>query len=243
MPCGPEVSAFIDGLTEGTYPIMVFQTGAGANALFDEADRLDRLDELVSALLRIIVVARGPKPGAALGQRGIRPSVYTREPHTTADLVEAMAGLDIEGRCVGLLHYGERNDLLADRLERRGARLEELQVYQWMMPEDVEPLRVLVREIVAGRVEALAFTTQVQARHLFRIAEEMGRATCLARALNATTVVASVGPTCTAVLRTLGVTPRVEPERPKMRPLVTALAEYLERQRESGSPSGRPPVA
>jgi uroporphyrinogen-III synthase len=41
------------------------------------------------------------------------------------------------------------------------------------------------------------------------------------------TVVASIGPTCTAALSNLGVKPRVEPERPKMGPLISAIAQRL----------------
>jgi uroporphyrinogen-III synthase len=206
----------------------VLQTGAGANVLFEEAKRLGRLDELVDGLQRITIVARGPKPGAALSQRGLRAAVNAREPYTTAELLEAMAPLALDGTGLGIVHYGEPNDLLITALRDRKARLEELHVYQWEMPEDVEPLRGLVREIVAGRLQAIAFTSQIQARHLFQIAREIGLGEPLARMLNSTTVVASVGPTCSAVLRGLGIPPRVEPERPKMRPLVTALAQYLD---------------
>jgi uroporphyrinogen-III synthase len=138
-----------------------------------------------------------------------------------------MAGLAVEGEWVGLVHYGERNEALIEALRSRGARLEELQVYEWTMPENVEPLRVMVQEIVAGRIDAVAFTSQIQARHLFQVAEAMGLAPSLAGALNSRTVVASVGPTCTGALRSFGVTPRVEPERPKMRPMVTALVQYM----------------
>jgi uroporphyrinogen-III synthase len=236
VTAGPEVSAFFDGLTRRECPIVVFQTGVGVNLLMKEAEQLGRLDELVDALKRVTTVARGPKPGAALSQRGLRACIGTRSPYTTTDLLEAMAGLPLEGTCVALINYGERNQGLAEELRRRGARLKELQLYEWAMPEAVEPLRRLVQDILDGVVDAIAFTSQIQARHLFRVAEEMGLATALARALNARIVVASVGPTCTAVLQELGVTPHVAPERPKMGPMVTALGEHL-RNRGSAPPS------
>ena len=233
---GPEVSAFIDALTRGETPVVVFQTGVGVNLLMKEAEQFGRVDELVEALQRVTTVARGPKPGAALSQRGLRASIGTRSPYTTTDLLEAMAGLPLQGTCVALINYGERNEALSRELRRRGARLEELQLYEWAMPEAVEPLRRLVRELLDGVVDAIAFTSQIQARHLFRVAEEMGLATALARALNARIVVASVGPTCTAVLQELGVTPHVAPERPKMGPMLTALGEHL-RDRGFGPPT------
>src|SRR5690348_10393532 len=61
-----EVAAFIDHLAQGKISIVVFFTGVGVNALFKQAEQLDRLTELQDALRRLIVVSRGPKPGAAL---------------------------------------------------------------------------------------------------------------------------------------------------------------------------------
>jgi uroporphyrinogen-III synthase len=83
-------------------------------------------------------------------------------------------------------------------------------------------------------VDAVAFTSQIQARHLFQVAEAMGLAPSLAGALNSRTVVASVGPTCTGALQSFGVTPRVEPERPKMRPMVTALVRHFREEPRGG---------
>jgi uroporphyrinogen-III synthase len=40
-------------------------------------------------------------------------------------------------------------------------------------------------------------------------------------------VAAAVGPICSAALVEAGVNPNVVPDVPKMRPLVTALAEYF----------------
>jgi uroporphyrinogen-III synthase len=233
---GPELSAFLDALSRGECPVVVFQTGVGVNLLMQEAEQLGRLDELVATLRRVTTVARGPKPGAALSQRGLRASVGTRSPYTTADLLEAMAGLELRDTCVALVNYGERNELLCAELRRRGARPRELQLYEWAMPESVEPLRQLVRDLLDGAVDAVAFTSQIQARHLFRIAEQMGSSVSVAEALNGRVATASVGPTCTAVLRDLGVAPHVEPERPKMGPLVAALADHLWERRASLPP-------
>ncbi len=68
------------------------------------------------------------------------------------------------------------------------------------------------------------FTTSVQVDHLFRVAQEMGVEKELRHAL-AKTVIASVGPDCSETLRTFGLEPDIEPESPKMGPLVTETAE------------------
>jgi uroporphyrinogen-III synthase len=56
----------------------------------------------------------------------------------------------------------------------------------------------------------------------------MGLCPQLVEALNARAVVAAVGPICTQVLRFFGVTPDVVPSRPKLGPLMNALAGYFQ---------------
>jgi uroporphyrinogen-III synthase len=224
-----EAVAFIDALVRAPHPMTVFLTGVGAAGLFAEAERLGLLPDLLAALARATTVCRGPKPSAALRRHGVSISVSVPEPYTMTELLQAIAAIDLHGRWVGLVHYGERNAPLAEALITRGAVLSELQLYEWGLPQDTAPLRRLVQDALGGRLAALVFTSQVQVRHLFQIAAEEGRDAELLEALRARTVVASVGPVCSAALRQFGVAPHVEPEHPKMRPMMTALADYLTR--------------
>jgi len=51
--------------------------------------------------------------------------------------------------------------------------------------------------------------------------------------LNDHTIVAVIGPVCAAALRAQGITPDVLPARPKMGPLIAALADYVELSEEA----------
>ena len=228
LECADQVAALMDSLASGLCSVVVFTTGAGATALFKEAERQGRLEELLTALRGATTVCRGPKPTGVLQRHGVRASVPVREPYTTADMLDALAGLDLADQGVALVHYGERNTPLAEAVQARRARLQELCLYEWLLPEDIQPLQALVREIIDGRVDAIAFTSQVQARHLFHVAAGMGAADAMARALNARTVVAAIGPTCAAALKALEVTPRVVPDHPKMGHMVMALGRYIQ---------------
>ncbi len=223
----PQVSSFIDRLTNGSIPIVIFFTGAGAKLLLDEAERLNRQAELLTALRSVTVVCRGPKPSSVLKRYDIPVAVSAREPYTTTELLEAMAPLDLTGSTIGIIHYGEYNALASQKLQARGADLVELCLYEWTLPEDTNTLKNLVKDIIAGCIDAVVFTSQIQARHLFLMATELHLSLQLAEALNRRTVVASIGPTCTAALQSYGVTPHVIPEHPKMGHLVKALAQYM----------------
>src|SRR5207248_230964 len=83
----------------------------------------------------------------------------------------------------------------------RGARLAEVCPYEWALPENTEPLRAFVRDL-AGQVDAVAFTSQIQVRNLFAIAAEMGLSEQVRTALNSDVIVAVVGPVCAEALKT-----------------------------------------
>ncbi len=222
-----EVNELIERLQTKAIAYVVMQTGVGVAGLLNQAEKLHRKDELIALLQSATVIARGPKPLGALARNGIKAQVVTDEPHTTAEVMTACATLDLNHKEVAVVHYGERNAQLAAALQTRGANLFELCLYEWQLPEKLEPMQTMIAETIAGNVDVVAFTSQIQARHLFQVADELGQADELRQALQTKTTVASIGPTCSAALRTLGIVPHIEPEHPKMGFLVIAMQEYF----------------
>jgi uroporphyrinogen-III synthase len=226
-PSGREVATLLAELERAASPVFVFSTGVGASALFDEARTVGRATELRDAILRGLAVCRGPKAVAALHREGITTLLKTRSPYTTADLVETLSDLEVGGRMVVLVHYGERSLALVEALRVSGARLRELLLYQWELPEDTAALARTIGELTGGVFAAAAFTTQIQARNLMTVAAGIGLGDALLAALRSRVVVAAVGPTCARVLAELGIPPHVVPETPKMAPMLNALVERL----------------
>jgi uroporphyrinogen-III synthase len=227
LNCTLEVSHFIDAISCGSMRTVVFFTGVGAKTLFHEAEQLGRLAELISALQNLTIVCRGPKPSVVVRKIGLPIALSAREPFTTYELLEELDKLDLSGQVVGVVHYGERNEMVTKMLHERGAKMQELCLYEWLLPEDTAALEHLVNDCMQRHIDAVAFTSQVQVRHLFLVASGMGCEDQLAKALQRNIVVASVGPTCTAVLQKYQVTPHVVPDHPKMGHLIKALADYF----------------
>ncbi len=121
------------------------------------------------------VACRGPKPLAALKRYGVAAHVMTAKPHTSDELVDALARIDLDRRRVALVHYGERHPALSAALRGMGARVTDICAYEWMLPDDVEPLVRLVDRVVAGQIDALLVTSQIQYRHLCEVAARADR--------------------------------------------------------------------
>ena len=208
------------------FSMAIFQTGVGTQALFEAADRLGSTPMLSRMLGQAIVVVRGPKPLGELKSRGVRVDVRAAAPLTTEMVLAAVSGIALERGRVLVQRYGESNRKLCEGLQARGAAVEEIASYRWALPEDVGPLMRLIDALAASKVDAVVFTSAVQVRNLFAIAERMQHGADLTRFLNAV-VVASIGPVCTAALMERGVKPTFEASPPKLGPLVQALARAL----------------
>lgn len=225
-----ETLEFADDLLRGKVDVVVFLTGVGARALLSAWQEARPAEELFAALRKVKAVARGPKPLAVLREWNVPPAIAVPEPNTWRELLRAIddSKLEVRGKYVAVQEYGVSNTQLLDELRRRGARVTQVAVYQWDLPEDVAPLRAAVEALVSGRVDIALFTTSVQVVHLFRVAEEMGKRDALKANLDHI-VKASIGPTTSETLGSYGLNADLEASHPKMGFLVKEAAEQAAR--------------
>ena len=223
----PQIPALIGALRDRRCALVVFLTGAGASSLFAQAERIGMLAELTAAMHDATTVCRGPKPSSVLRRLGVPIRLLVRAPHTTADLLAALSTLSLDGLEVAVVQDGGGNPVLTHALRDRGVTVVEMRAYEWRLPSDTSALEQLVQAIIAGEVEAVAFTTQIQARHLLHVATTMDRRAALLDAFRHRTIVGSIGPACSAILDELGVARHVVATPPRMRPLVAAIGQAL----------------
>jgi uroporphyrinogen-III synthase len=202
----------------------VFQTGVGTRALFKATDDLDLTPTLLTLLAATTVVARGPKPTGALRGRGVRIDVNVPDPYTTVETLRELQALDLKAQRVVVQRYGATNTELERGLQQRGATVIEIPTYRWSMPQDTAPLEALLAALSRHTVASVVFTSASQADNLFSFAQ--GRTADLSAELN-TTLVASVGPVCSAALKRHGVRVDVEASPPKLGPLIEAVDKAL----------------
>jgi uroporphyrinogen-III synthase len=214
-----EAIAFARTLAAGGFDMVIFLTGVGTRALARVVQTIYPIDEFAGLLRQIAIVARGPKPVAALKELGVAVTLAVPEPNTWRDLLRALdeksASLPLAGRRVAVQEYGVSNPELLAGLRERGALITRVPVYQWALPEDTGPLRAAVQAIARGEVDVAVFTTSVQIVHLLEIAREMNLERQVREGL-ARIVVGSIGPVTSEELREQGITPDFEPVHPKM---------------------------
>ena len=181
--------------------------------------------ELVSGLAQLTLICRGPKPAAALKPFGLRPTITIAEPNTWREVLSKLdSDWPVKDRRVAIQEYGVRNNELLRALTERGARVRSFKIYSCDLPEDTAPLKAAVLKLVRGQAHVAMFTSALQIQHLLRVAQEIGLATAVRRALNSEIVVASIGPITSEALAAHGVTPDIMPGHPKLGHLILAIA-------------------
>jgi uroporphyrinogen decarboxylase len=221
----PYVDRFAEDLFSGNVDILVLMTGVGTRILSDMVIAESEEKKYIDALRETTILARGPKPVAALRKLGIRPDITVPEPNTWRDILTTFDRRDmsLENLVVYVQEYGVSNEEFLASLEKRGADVRRIPIYRWALPEDLGPLQDAVRSISEGTEDCLLFTSSRQVSNLFEVA---GKEECGAGFMEGIkkALVCSIGPTTTETLRENGISVDYEPDSPKMGNLVREVA-------------------
>jgi uroporphyrinogen-III synthase len=213
----PEIEA-------GHFDSVILLTGVGTKTLNQILLTRYPQERIAAALRKPQLVARGPKPAAALKELGLTPAITVPEPHTWREVLAAVdAATAVRGKRIAIQEYGIPNAELVAGLEQRGASVKTIAIYGWALPEDLAPLRGAIQNMVGGAAEVALFTNGAQVEHLFKVAADDKVDGRLRVACN-DLVIGSVGPVCTGVLQQYGLKPDIVPQHPKMGSLIAEVA-------------------
>ena len=220
--------AFARDLLAGRFDAVIFLTGVGTRILFRAVETQHPREQLVEALSRVLVVARGPKPVAVLREFGVPIGLTVPEPNTWRDVLKALDGLlpafSPQGKRIAVQEYGVSNGEFLESLRSAGAQVTPVPVYQWALPEDLGPLRSALDQIVLGKIDVLLVTSANQIHNLMRVARDAGIEKQVGEALRRM-VVASIGPVSSGALASYEIAADLEPTHPRMGQLVFEVAE------------------
>lgn len=235
-----EAFKFAEKFFRNEIDVLILLTGVGTKTLIQVLETRFPNEKILDQFRKTKIVPRGPKPIRVLNELKIPFSFAVAEPNTWKELLDTLDQNEIEvpikGKVVAVQEYGVTNPELVEGLETRGAEVLRVPVYRWALPEDTTPLEKAIQRIVAGEADVAIFTTAVQVDHLFQVARNLSLEKKLKTAFE-NLVIASVGPDTSQGLKNFGLTADLEPESPKMGPLVTLTAEkakiVLQRKRSS----------
>jgi uroporphyrinogen-III synthase len=213
----------LEKIEQDAFEMLILMTGVGLTFWRDVIGARYSVERADSALRRVRLLARGPKPSAVLRASGIVPDVTIPEPNTWREIVKALAGR--KERRLAVQEYGRPNNEFVMALEALDAQVEAFALYRWELPEDVAPLHEAVRRLAQREVDTVLFTSSIQLEHLFAVAKQDNLQEEVRQALREHVAIASIGPIMNEAVAAEQLEPDIVPASPKMGALVYAASE------------------
>ncbi len=215
----------LDGIvTTGVPDWLVFMSPRGAGLFFDA---LRSLKEPAKALMdRTRILAVGPKTEASLKKLGAR-NVEIPDDYSSEGIAAFFSKTKARRKRVVLTRSSQASNTLEKKLKALGALATTIRLYDSSVPGDHRSALGFLGELRSGRVNATLFTSSLSATNLFKINGGNSRALDLRRLLGSC-LVGAIGPTTSARLRKLGVSPALMPGRFLIKDAVVALIEAAE---------------
>lgn len=203
----------------------VFTTGIGLEAIFEAAEQMEVLEQLLEIMGNTSIAARGYKTVNALKKRGLA-AIVRDDDGSTSGLIRSFGAHNLDGKRVMLQLHGELAPKLVDWLHEEGAEVVQILPYKHISQEEKD-LELLLQEIILGKVDAVAFTSAPQFRFLSEYARRLGKFEELIQAFRDQVIATAVGKVTAQGLREEGVEVKVVPEEERMGAMMVELGRYF----------------
>src|SRR5260370_24263632 len=111
----------------GEFDCLILLTGVGTRILWRALESRFAAVDMLAAWKSVTLVARGPKPSAALREMGLAVNVPIPPPNTWREIVEVMkARPEMK---IALQEYGKSNPALIEALERQVPSVSPVSIY------------------------------------------------------------------------------------------------------------------
>jgi uroporphyrinogen-III synthase len=241
-----DVSRFIELAKESTPDFVVFMTGPSVYSLIDLCSELGEKEPLFDILRNTVLVARSPKTQMALFNFGLRPILIPNLDYTSTGVLQLFESMGVTAKKIAIIWHGTSSQHLVEGLERSGNSIVEVFVYKYSDTSDLNETSILermgfrsyltdetqvtnlVKDINLGNIDAITFTSPPSVRGLVNFAMKQKLWDTLQTSLNSITIVVAVGPSTAGELHKYGVVVDVIPRVFKMKPMIDALALYIQ---------------
>jgi len=223
VPDAAPVVAWLRRFTTDPPDDLILMTGEGLGRLVGFARRAGLEEAFMAALARVRKITRGPKPVRRLRELGIQPDLAA-EPPTTAGIISSLSGEDLAGRKIAIQLYPDNPNVeLFDFLRGAGARPDSVLCYVYGSEAEDRRVIEVIKEMAAGRVDLIAFTSTPQVRRMQQVAKANQSQETLRQGLLRTRI-AAVGPVVARAIEEAGGRVSIAPsDNFHMKPMVNEI--------------------
>lgn len=239
-----ECIKFIETIRNERMRFFVFMTGVGVFNLFQNIQKLHRLETVIEKLRDTVIIARSNKPAMELRKFGIRTN-FVPDINTIEGILNLLGNFDIKNKNIGILWHGDYSHSFRQKLESLGSKVFEFSSYTYStslgktnatmlkemgydyVPPSEEKIGRLIEDIMAGTIDTITFTSPPAVKEFFEFANRNNQIHALKERLNHNLLVVSVGPSTSKMLATFHVRVDVMPATYRMGSMVKELADFI----------------
>ncbi|MDD4867179.1 MAG: uroporphyrinogen-III synthase [Mycobacterium sp.] len=210
--------------------ILFTHTGIGFRGWIAAADGWGVAGQLIAALSKGRIVARGPKATGALRAAGLHEE-WSPPSESSREVLKYLLGSGVSGKRVAVQLHGAADDWdpfpeFLDGLHAAGAEVVPIRVYRWKPTALGGEFDQLVTSIARRQFDAVSFTSAPAAAALLERGRELDIEEQLVQALRTDVHAMCVGPVTAQPLARAGI-PTSSPERMRLGALARHIAQEL----------------
>ena len=174
---------------------------------------------------RCQVAVIGPRTGRVLNEYGLKSDLVP-EDYTAEGLLEKFQQINIQGMKIGLPRTFKARDVLPEGLKKMGATVFLAEAYKSTKPKDTSKVKLLVDDLIKGKIDAITFTSPLTVTNLFEMAGDK-RDQLIESLKNGKILVAAIGPITQKPLNELKIK-SIAPEKYTVKDMLQELMKEID---------------
>lgn len=219
------IKKFIDDLMRGEIDYVIFMSINGVRYLLSAAESLGLRDQLKEYLGKTVTIAVGPRTAQELNTHKIHVNLVPTK-YSSEGIIQSLQQLDISGKSICIPRTSGATPILAKRLGEMGGKVQEIYVYESLLPIDQNLKRRFFQDLMAGKIHAIIFSSSLGVKNLFQMLMKQISMEKLRDTMNSRLTIVAIGPATAKTSLEMGLKVDIMPDKHLFEEALIALARY-----------------
>jgi len=217
------IKKFINDLMKGKIDYVIFMSINGVRYLLSSAESLGLRDQLEHGLEKTVTIAVGPRTAQELKTHQIHVNLVPAK-YSSEGIIQSLQQLDISGKVICIPRTSGASPTLSKRLREMGGKVQEIYVYESLLPIDQNLKERFLQDLIAGKIHAIVFSSSLCVKNLFQMLIEQISMEKLRDIINSRLTIVAIGPATAKTLFEMGVKVDIMPDKHLFEEALIALA-------------------
>jgi len=219
------VESFIAELAKEKIDYVIFMSVNGIRYLLSSAENLGLKAQLEQSLEKTVTMAVGPKTAQELRNHnipvGLVPAKYSSE-----GIIECLRQNVVFGKSIWIPRTRGATPDLAKSLRSMGRKVQEVYVYESMLPNNKDLTERFLQDLIDGKIDAIIYGSSLSAKNLFKMLRELISKEKLRDIMNSKLTIVAIGPVTAETLSEMGLRVDIMPDKYTFEETLIKLAHH-----------------